>query len=132
MKKVVRLTERDLVRLVKRVISEQPLNTSGPRNYTEQIEEIFQGCDDGSDEIGYRFVDFSQDCPSCIELYSKVIEESQNMGVSAKETLLDNFDLSDSCSDELMEFFNEESDDLTVSSDFFICMNKKLISMLQK
>jgi hypothetical protein len=29
------------------------------------------------------------------------------MGADAKETLLDNFDLSDSCSDELMEFFNE-------------------------
>jgi thiol-disulfide isomerase/thioredoxin len=40
MKRIVRLTESDLTRIIKRVIMEQPFNNTGPINYTEQDSDF--------------------------------------------------------------------------------------------
>ena len=128
MKRIIRLTESDLRRIVNRVLNEQPLNNSGPKNYTDQIEEIFQECNQGNNIV--VFENFLQECESCVELYTKMLDNNQNIGATAKDTLDKNVDLSDLCSDELMFLFGEDDDDVYDSSEFFMCMNKKFMDLL--
>jgi len=123
MKRIIRLTESDLRRIVNRVLNEQPINTSGPINYTEQIEEIFQDCNQGDNVI--IFENFIQECESCVELYTKILDLNKTLGISTEDTLYKNLELSDLCSEELMMLFGEDYEDVSVSSEFFMCMNKK-------
>jgi hypothetical protein len=123
MKRIIRLTESDLRRIVNRVLNEQPINTSGPINYTEQIEEIFQDCNQGDNVI--IFENFIQECESCVELYTKILDLNKTLGISTEDTLDKNVELSDLCSEELMLLFGEDYEDVSVSGEFFMCMNKK-------
>ena len=123
MKKIIKLTESDLRRIVNRVLNEQPTNNSGPINYTEKIEEVFQDCNQGDNVI--IFENFLQECESCIELYTKVLDQNKTIGASTEDTLDKNVELSNLCSEELMVLFGEEDEDVSVSSEFFMCMNRK-------
>jgi hypothetical protein len=128
MKRIVRLTESDLTRIIKRVIMEQPFNNTGPINYTEQIEEVFQECNQGDTIV--VFENFLKECKSCVGLYTKMFDRSNDIGASAEDTLNKNLDLSDSCLDELTNLFGEDYDDITHAGEFFICMNKKFSKIL--
>ena len=128
MKKIIKLTESDLRRIVNRVLNEQPINNSGPINYTEKIEEVFQDCNQGDNVI--IFENFLQECESCIELYTKVLDQNKTIGASTEDTLDKNVELSDLCADELMLLFGEDDEDVSDSGEFFMCMNRKFMDRI--
>ena len=128
MKRIIKLSESDLRRIVNRVLNEQPLNNDGPKNYTEQIEEVFQDCNQGNNVI--IFENFLQQCESCVELYVKILDQNKTTGASTEDTLNKNVELSDLCTDELMLLFGEENEDVSDSGEFFMCMNKKFMDRL--
>ena len=79
----------------------------------ETFERVYNECTNTGD-----YLDFADDCPSCLDFYFEVLK--------GRSTFENNVDMQDSCTKEIARFFNETDDDLTLTMELFVCMNKKI------